>query len=30
MAYYDTELLHAIQEIAAELKKIRELMEKEN
>lgn len=29
MAYYDTQVLEALQEIARELKKIRELLEKE-
>lgn len=29
MAYYDTQVLEALQEIAKELKRIRELMEKE-
>lgn len=28
MAYYDTQVLEALQEIAKELKRIRELMEK--
>ncbi len=29
MAYYDTQVLEALQEIAKELKKIREALEKE-
>lgn len=29
MAYHDTQVLEALQEIAKELKRIRELMEKE-
>lgn len=29
MAYYDTQVLEALQEIARELKKIREILEKE-
>lgn len=29
MAYFDTQVLEALQEIARELKRIRELMEKE-
>lgn len=30
MAYYDTQVLEALQEIARELKKIREILEKES